>query len=233
MGDCTSQVVEDTRSGPEDQESDQDDDRAAVIDALKQAIQHDHKSMDLNTLKELGIWEANYDEGQKFEAVVSEKISSFATLFALAMMEDKFLRKFKKYHPSTGSVKNCASNICTPNHPCRGTANTCRFSDSQNYEKNGKPKDKCCWKFAFRWHLQQAKEQKGFMIQLQEPQGLGPGQLIERIMADQVGIKVFLLKVSHTDLDSIQGAASKVSKVVQAWDKAGRTANNLEVIEFI
>ena len=80
--------------------------------------------------------------------------------------------------------------------PCRGTYGTCRKEPPL---KTGKPTFECCWRYSFRWHLEEARRTNGFMLQivdLCEKDGkkeyqLGDGQKIETVMANQVGTKIF------------------------------------------
>merc|ERR1711935_1173058 len=79
-----------------------------------------------------------------------------------------------------------------------GTASTCKFTEARNLVRASpwpwsmkKPARQSCWRFAFRYHQQVSKDTNGFMIQVDEFDGLGDGQKIETLMAEQVGLKIF------------------------------------------
>ena len=111
---------------------------------------------------------------------------------------------FSIYSPNAFNKHSCDPNWTDKSWPCRGTYETCQKAA---YLKTGKPTQfECCWRYSFRYHLQQAKSMNGFMIQIVElrpvdgdilsynyKHELGKGQDIERIMAKQVGTKTFVM----------------------------------------
>ena len=102
----------------------------------------------------------------KFSQV--EQASPFATEFHLAMKQDPFLKQFKTYYPNAWCKESCDPDFVNINHPCRGTIHTCQFPNDQNMDiSTGRPKATSCWRFAFRFHQDEAKD-KGFMIQAEE-----------------------------------------------------------------
>ena len=110
---------------------------------------------------------------------------------------------FVIYSPNAFNKGTCDPEWTRLEWPCRGTYETCR---KESHLKSGLPQPKqCCWRYSFRYHLQEAKEQtnQGFMIQIVELRQiggtmsydykyqLGKGQQIEREMANDVHIKIF------------------------------------------
>ena len=75
-----------------------------------------------------------------------------------------------------------------------GTKETCQKIDCL---KTWHPQDASCWRYSFRYHLEDAFDSGGFMIQVVEAktahgqQELGKDQMIESEMALDVGTKVF------------------------------------------
>jgi hypothetical protein len=71
--------------------------------------------------------------------------------------------------------------------------------------KIGIPQANCCWRYSYRFHLEEAKRTNGFVIQVVEATfsqrhlsnsklpfyALGKGQQIEAAMAQEVGVKCF------------------------------------------
>ena len=99
------------------------------------------------------------------------------------------------YSPNAFTKDTCDPEWDNFDHPCRGTPETCLKGDSSL--KIGIPKPDSCWRYAFRYHLVDANESNGFMIQvvdydeIDQIYTLGKGQEIENAMAKQVSTKVF------------------------------------------
>merc|ERR1719276_793938 len=159
-------------------------------------------NQDEEMLKASGLWneEDNKQYPRPEQAILSVKFSlaeqstPYATNFALAMKDDSFLGQFKTYNPNAWCKKSCDPSFTDIKHPCRGTMSTCGIPESDNYDSERRPKSTSCWRLAFRFHQEECKETKGFMIQVEEVAGLGAGQNIETEMAEQVGLKVFRAK---------------------------------------
>jgi hypothetical protein len=83
---------------------------------------------------------------------------------------------------------------------CRGTFESCA---KDPILKSGEPKGNSCWRYSFRCQLEEAKLANGLMVQVIEyrtvdddshnifPHRAGNGQLIETLMARDVGMKIF------------------------------------------
>jgi len=121
-------------------------------------------------------------------------------------------------------------------HPCRGTLSTCTIPEKDNLTHETKrPCSTSCWRLAFRFHQEECKATKGFMIQVEEEQGLGDGQKIETEMAKQMGLKLFR---TYTNDDVVEYAGpltafhykgiEAISKAVQEWYAAGCVNPDLE-----
>jgi len=89
-----------------------------------------------------------------------------------------------------------------------------------------KPSEDACWRFAYRFRQQKCKDSNGFMIQVEEKEGLGPGQMIETEMAREVGLKVFRTYTSWPAVN--QDDVKKVSAAVKEWYDKERANADLE-----
>merc|ERR1712129_38201 len=134
-----------------------------------------------------------------------------------------------------------ARSLATPTsptfHPCRGTSSTCGISEAENMDpKTGRPCSTSCWRLAFRFHQEECKATKGFMIQVEEPAGLGDGQKIETEMARQVGLKLFRTYTNYTLFQYEDGSSyafdgmAAISKAVKEWYESGCSNKDLENI---
>ena len=123
---------------------------------------------------------------------------SQATNFTQLLKEHEYIRNgnFKIYAPNAFDKHSCDPNWTDFDWPCRGTKETCCFEDTL---KTGHPTDDCCWRYSFRYQLEEAKATGGFMLQLVEteepysdgPPVLGNGQRIEQHMSQQLQLKTF------------------------------------------
>jgi len=188
-------------------------------------------NQDPQLLQVSGLWDevdhALYPRSE--EAIQSVKFSlgkessTYATDFALAMKKDPFLNHFKCYNPNAWCKESCDPNFTDIEHPCRGTLSTCQ-NLLPNTTPEGKPCGTSCWRFAFRFHQQIGKDTKGFMIQVEEFEGLGAGQKIETLMAEGVGLKIFR---TFTGNPKIAGnkpdgrALQKLARVIEEWYLTG------------
>jgi len=193
----------------------------------------DGLNQDLDCLKAAGLFDedGNKDYARTEKVTLSVKFSlaaqssAYATTFAKLMKSDAFLTQFKTYNPNAWCKKSCDPKFTNMQHPCRGTSQTCGFPDTQNLDtNNGRPCKDSCWRFAFRFHQQESKDTGGFMIQVEEEQGLGDGQKIETEMAREAGLKVFR---TYTNYGC--GPEMKcISKAVEDWYKSGCANQDLE-----
>ena len=91
---------------------------------------------------------------------LSKECSDYATKFAVAMKHDDYLKIFATYNPNSWCYKSCDPDFTDINWPCRGTTTTCRYTNDENC-KDGKPCSTSCWRFAFRFHLQESENLRG------------------------------------------------------------------------
>jgi len=193
---------------------------------------------DEQCLKAAGLWEETLVLKSSAEKVVlsvkfnpGEHSTQYSIQFALAMRRDPFLGKFQTYNPNAWCMRSCDPQYTDFTHPCRGTDDTCQYTVQQNREDgqhDGRPGVTSCWRFASRYHLEQCKETRGFMIQVQEVGGLGESQRIETDMARQTGLKVFRTVAQDSSFHSWQ--MRQVSKAVKAWYDSCCMDVNLEVV---
>jgi len=185
-------------------------------------------------LKAAGLWDVDYREEDLFQVVqsvkfsLSEKSTTYASEFALAMKKDHFLKKLKTYNPNAWEKDSCDPEFTNIEHKCRGTQETCQFPKSRNLTAEEKPQKKSCWRYAFRFHLAQCKKNNGFMIQVQEKKGLGAGQEIETIMAKEVGLKVFRTRTESDDFR--QDRIEKLRAKIEEWKQNGCVNNDIEEV---
>jgi len=57
-----------------------------------------------------------------------------------------------------------------------------------------------CGRFSFRKQLEESKKTNSFIIQVQEKQGLGDGQLTETNMSQDTKVKIFRTLVTTEDV---------------------------------
>jgi len=156
--------------------------------------------------------------------------TGYSTNFIEAMRADQFLNKFKTYDPTITSKDYCREKLGSTsvvNH-CRGTLESCNFPRSRNLktlDDKEQPAKKSCWRFAFRFHQQECKDTCGFMIQVEEKEGLGDGQKLETEMAREVGMKVFR---TYTNEPIYSYAIPRISKAVEEWYESGCANTDLE-----
>ena len=129
---------------------------------------------------------------------LDEQSRSCATKFTALLNKASFFREsghFLIYSPNAFSKDSCDPCWTRMEWPCRGTFQTCQIADQSL--KTGIPNDRSCWRYSYRYHLEEAKRTNGFMIQVvdyddkQKRHILGKGQAIEIVMAYQVGTKIF------------------------------------------
>jgi hypothetical protein len=173
-------------------------------------------NQDQDCLVAAGLWEKDYYNGagdlsakaDTRKIVLSTKFSlspdshSQATQVAILLKSHPYIQagNFEIYSPNAFDKSSCDPEWTRFDWPCRGTFETCRMKDP--LLKMGVPTTECCWRYSFRYQLQDAAESRGFMIQLVEAatklrytygcsQSLGAGQTIEREMAQNLRTKIF------------------------------------------
>ena len=137
----------------------------------------------------------------KMKIVLSTRISlnqdshSSATWFTNLFKKDPYIQtRFKVFAPNAFKKETCDKNWTDYEHPCRGTSSCCTYNNVLS--DKGRPTNNCCWRYSFRFQLEEAKATGGFMLQLVERgdedyQEFGKGQKIERDMANQMKLKIF------------------------------------------
>jgi len=149
------------------------------------------------------------------------------------MKKQRYIKQFNVYTPTVRSKANCNAklDITSPCNPCRGTSESCTFDASRNLTVDAtcgkkKPGENSCWPLAFRFRQEECKRNGGFMIQVEEIEGLSQGQIVESMMAEQVGLKVFRTFTNKRSADS--GDLDRLAQAVKAWIEGGRTNMDLE-----
>jgi len=199
--------------------------------ALKYAL--DGLDQDPDCLKATGIWDQSaLSYSRKEHAILRvklslvEKTSPYTMEFALAVKNDIYLRNFQTYIPNAWSRESCDPKINDIRHRCRGTRNTCLVPEHTNITINNKLTNTSCWRFAFRYHLEQSKATNGFMIQVQEKHGLSVRQKIETEMAQQAGVKIFR---TTTTSELVFGLCC-LEQAIRDWYK--NNCQNMDLIEI-
>ena len=128
--------------------------------------------------------------------------STTATEFTLLFKSHPFFKEgdIVLYSPNDFDKMSCDPNWTRMEWPCRGTPETCKLKECDAVRTGGEPTTKSCWRYSFRYQLEEAKNTNGYMIQVIELKNstdggleyeLGNGQQIEAVMAAHVGVKVF------------------------------------------
>jgi len=197
-------------------------------------------NQDLELLKDAGIFYNDYENGPRMAILsvkfsLNEKSTTYANEFALSMNVNHGLKHFKSYYPNLRSKPNCADNLdyTSLRNSCQGTLETCKFPDSRNLTTDAttgkqRPMENSCWRVSYGFLQEQCKANNGFMIQVDELEGPGPGQIIETRMAEQVGLKVFR---TFTDKRSVDSAdLNALASAIQAWLGSNRANMDLEEV---
>jgi len=196
-------------------------------------------NQDLECLKTAGILHAvekKYDRNEKITMSVKfslgENSTNYATEFQKLMKEDDFFGEFETFYPNAWCKSFCGGELAYTNmdNPCRGTDKTCNFPKNKNLKithGNLELKKECCWRFGYRFELQESKDTNGFMIQVEEHAGLGKGQLLEAEMAKEVGVKVFRT-YTNSSTALLRSQLGRVVKAVKDWYETGCANRDLE-----
>lgn len=171
---------------------------------------------------------SSLDDKRKERAVMSVKYAfapasrTYSSDIFLSSRQSPIMRQFHIYNPNLVSKGFCGSqfllrHLITSNWwPCTGDPTTC-WKTAQ--EDDGKPRDESCWRYSFWWHLQQALDTHGFVIQVVEADGLGYGQILEQEMAQRLGIKIF--SIMETQGRSAASQVKELGNKVKAWYRSG------------
>jgi len=176
---------------------------------------------DPDCLRSAGLWDDGLRYAHPQRVVLSIKYGQAATGtpyaadFAKKLKLDSYMKEFQTHNPNLWCKKFCRNEGCT------GTPRTCEFPVEQNLSPaTQKPSQTSCWRFSFRYHLQEAKDSDGFMLQVAESAGLGEGQQVETRMAQQVGMKVFRVcndkEDEHGNVVTVADIR-KVADAIRAW----------------
>jgi len=148
---------------------------------------------------------------------------------AMAMRADPILGQFKTYNPSAFSRGSCDPSFTDVSHPCRGTSESCKYTESQNAAE-GRPCSQSCWRFTYRFHQHECKTSQGFMVQLEEGSGLDDGQVIQIDMANSAGLKTFCVQLRSTEADILNKSVKMLSHEVHSWYETGAEDMSLCIV---
>lgn len=122
------------------------------------------------------------------------------------------------YSPNAFNKSTCDPQWTSRAWPCRGTLSCC---ERPSRTDAGVPIEaECCWRFSFRYHLQEANKLDGFMIQVADwnttlgKHTLGEGQKIETEMANDTGTKVFRF---YEPLYAYSNQLDKLVSEIKSW----------------
>jgi len=170
---------------------------------------------------------------RKERAILSVRLGSprSGAEFAMAMQNDDFVGQFYTYNPNIWCTQSCDPDFASLDHPCRGTSSTCRMPDGMNCNADGRPRVGSCWRFACRFHQQECKDSGGFLVQFEEPGGLDDRQRLETLIAKEVGLKVFRLKI-HTERIYPYMLSHSLRGAVRTWYDCNCNGMSLETIRY-
>lgn len=97
---------------------------------------------------------------------LAEKSSTRATRFTVELKKNLYIQggNFLVYSPNAFNKSTCDPQWTDPTWPCRGTFSSCQKPISC---KSRVPQgDEACWRYSFRYHLEEAFGCEGFMIQV-------------------------------------------------------------------
>jgi len=146
--------------------------------------------------------------------------TDYATHFIQAMKEDAlYFTQFDTHNPNAWTKDSCDHLNTDSALRCYGTDDTCGFRIAQNRGANGRPAPTCCWRFSFRFHADEAVAANGFMIQVQEREGLSLLQQLETEMAAQARLKVF--RTTTNDASFHPDLLRRLQVAIETWYGAG------------
>lgn len=162
-------------------------------------------------------------------------LSPFSTLVRDKVIEHGMLGSFNAYNPNAVRRAFCGpeDHLMDATWPCRGQCQVfCAMAVASACDQHppcaeaDEPTSHCCWRRAFRWHIERAARLGGFMIQVVERPtvhhyhscdewdgdlSLSEGQQIEDEMARQAGLRIFRLEMPN-EWDTL--SESKVDPLV-------------------
>jgi len=173
---------------------------------------------------------------------LAEHCTSYATDVAVKLKTHSRLGKYEIYFPSAFNKESCDPQYTCMSWPCRGTRETCKMELAL---RTGQPTNSSCWRYSFRKHQEKCKLSGGFMIQVWEGFGqgselgfvFGAGQEIERAMANEIKLKVFLIRQGLVFNDFFartrefdEHDAEYVARAIEAWYEAGAKDLSLKLV---
>jgi len=206
------------------------DDRLRVLKLVNGDLKQDAEILQAVGLAFLSAEKRVYERLEKatlsVKFTLAEKSTNYANMFLQTLQNDSFLSKFETHNPNARSKQSCNAEYTDLMNLCRGTLDTCHFPNSKNLKADKPKSESCCWRFDFRFHLQESVDTNGFLIMVEECGGLGNGQKIELEMAEEVGVKVFR---TYTNIGGWADEFMKpVSDAVQDWYNSGCANCDLE-----
>lgn len=162
-------------------------------------------------------------------------MSPFSTLVCDKVIEHGMLGPFNAYNPNAVRRAFCGpeDRLMDAAWPCRGQCGVfCAMAADSTCDlrppcaEASEPSSHCCWRRAFRWHIERAQRLGGFMIQVVERPTvhhyhscdewdgdltLSEGQQVEAEMAREVGLTIFRLEMPN-EWDTL--SESKVDPLV-------------------
>ena len=155
------------------------------------------------------------------------KSSPHATQFTVSLKQHPYVQNsnFIVYSPNAYQKDSCDPQWTRLEWPCRGTQGTCRMKQSSL--RTGTPQLGSCWRYSFRYQLEEAKRLGGFMIQVvdldeQCHHQRGKGQRIETEMAKEVGTKIFRsYEPTKIGTLAVQKEVDRLVLRIQQWFEAG------------
>jgi len=160
-------------------------------------------------------------------AGLGDNLTPFSSRFLRAWKEHAFMSQFEVCRTSTRfsrACKACTSPSTDAGDTCSGTRETCK-SMFENMSQDDRPWAATCWRYAVRFHLQECKENQGFMVQIKEGSRLSDVQVFEETLANEVGIKIFRASIFQV---SSRTVLERISRAVRQWSSNERADMSLQ-----
>lgn len=171
-------------------------------------------------------------------STLTDEMSSRANYLLLRIRKrqsdkpDGTFSKFSFYSPADFMTGFCqkgghaefadAACPCRGIHPSFEEVGSCGASDClMEPFPNGRPKShsvdgaRACWRYALRWHLENAHRKKGVFVQLIDDGQLGEAQMFEEVIAQQVGIKIVQLDAEGPFQDTMDALEKELEQFLR------------------